>query len=359
MKTYRHRIVGTGLFALDVVLRTNGDAAAPALGGSSGNVLSILGALGWTPTPVGVLGDDSACDRVVKDFASVGADLRFLARVSGRRTPVIYQHQLGTADGPTHRFSFACPTCGLRRRPQWEEESAWHFAADLPAASVFFFDRPTPLGVRLAEHYSATGAIVVFEPSAVGEDHLFARAVQACDVIKYADDRLEEACGFDVRAGAIEVQTLGADGLRFRIAGDGQPWMRLPAYQLPFVHDTAGAGDWCTAGMLFQLLGQRTTVAKQWNRALIAEALTFGQALSTLNCMTEGARGLLSIWPPEQITQCAQELSGARLENGYTAHSNVAGPIKEPRLYEWADQVGGWLTSSFSRLDSLDYCASL
>ena len=112
MKATSHRIVGTGLFALDVVVRTDGETSAPALGGSAGNVLCILGALGWNVTPIGTVGDDAAAETVRRDFSSVRADLRFLVRTANRSTPVIYQHQLNSENGSTHRFSFACPSCG-------------------------------------------------------------------------------------------------------------------------------------------------------------------------------------------------------------------------------------------------------
>lgn len=321
-----HAIAGAGLFALDVVMRLDGTQASPSLGGSAGNVLSILGALGWAAVPVGVVGADTAGETIERDFLLVGADMRWLRRSPWCSTPVIYQHQLGTSsshDSATHRFTFACPSCGERRRPRWDDEPELSDArTSVPPASVFFLDRPTRLGVTLAQEYAAHGAMVVFEPSAVGDDEtLFAAALRLAHVVKYADERFHELSDFALRPDVIEIQTMGAAGLKFRSHALDRDWTHSPAFRVPFVHDTAGAGDWCTAGMLYNLFaaysqGERT------NKAALARSLAFGQVLSTLNCMTEGARGLLSAWSAERIVQAARLVVESCLhETGDTQHT--------------------------------------
>lgn len=353
-----HRIVGTGLFALDVIVRAGGKVARPALGGSAGNVLCILGSLGWEATPVGTLGDDLAGRIVQRDFANFRADMRFMQRSAGRCTPVVYQHQLPLQDGSTHRFSFACPTCGVRRQPHWNDETQFiPELLTLPSATAFFLDRPTRLGVALAEHYSRSGALVVFEPSSVGDDpDLFARAVRSAHIVKYADDRITGLAGFDLHAVSVEIQTRGADGLRFRAPSLDNQWLSLGAYQLPYVHDTAGAGDWCTAGMIFDLLGQGPMT--QWvpDHNALTRALAFGQALSTFNCMTEGARGLLATCSPDMMVRLARELSVLRLNGLYAERRQPSTRISEPRLETLAYYVRQRTTSAQSRTDSFPCC---
>jgi fructokinase len=360
MKTASHRIVGTGLFALDVVVRTDGTKVPPKLGGSAGNVLGILGALGWTATPVGLVGDDDAGKVLRSDFASIEADLRFMHPSSQCDTPVIYQHQVSPGHGLTHRFSFACPNCGERRRPSWDDADVFgNVAEQLPSSSVFFLDRPTPLGVALAEHYSASGAVVVFEPSSIGDDErLFSRAVRASTIVKYSDDRLESLDDFDVGGVRIEIQTLGANGLRFRKPALGDDWVHLGAYALPYVHDTSGAGDWCTAGMLYELFSGAKRSAQSLSLDEVLEALAFGQALSTLNCMTEGARGLLSHWPAHQVKTWARELSQARIDGLHRAQVDRSSLVRDPRLDTFAyelQRAGGEASLSF---DNLNCCFS-
>ncbi|AMV44338.1 hypothetical protein [Paraburkholderia caribensis] len=338
MTTITSRIVGAGLFALDVIVDTNGAFVQSALGGSAGNVLSILAALGWRASPIGTLGDDSAACKVCDDFDAVGADLRFMTRSADRFTPVIYQHQLPSHESGTHRFSFACPICGERRRPQWDDVFApgWN-SAILPSANVFFLDRPTQLGVTLAEHYATAGAIVVFEPSAVGDDpELFRRALRLAHIVKYAHDRLSDLDGFDTSNLAVEIQTCGPQGLRYRIPSLNVGWMMLGAYELPHIRDTAGAGDWCTAGLIYELLQLTVGDVLSIDEDIVTRALAFGQALSSLNCLTEGARGLLAAWSPEKIIHAARQLSALRLRSLYAEQMNPLEQIREPRLAELA-----------------------
>jgi len=347
-------IAGTGLFALDVVVRLDGSRASPTLGGSAGNVLSILGALGWGAAPVGVLGDDPAGRVIRHDFEQVGADMRLLRWSQERHTPVIYQQQLDRAADEcdsTHRFTFACPECGERRRPQWKDDPDVSEVGDhLPKASVFYMDRPTRLGVALAEHYAARGALVVFEPSAIGDDvDMFANALRTAHIVKYSDERLGELKAFDLRRDAIEIQTRGSHGLRFRSMSFGRNWSYLPAFPLPFLHDTAGAGDWCTAGMLHELFRVRDEAKNLMAESVISRALAFGQVLSTLNCMTEGARGLLSAWSVERIVDTARMMT-----SGTRANAN---DLVDRTFLDFARELGDPHMATTSGRNGLDCCS--
>jgi len=57
------------------------------------------------------------------------------------------------------------------------------------------------------------------------------------------------------------------------------------------VADTAGAGDWCTAGII-HLLGRKGLAGMAaMEQGDIERAISFGQALAAWNCAYEGARG--------------------------------------------------------------------
>lgn len=337
MSALTNRIAGTGLFALDVIVRLDGSTAKPALGGSAGNVLSILGALGWTAVPIGATGDDPAARLLCETFDALGADLSLFKRSRHRCTPIIYQHQLGADADSTHRFSFACPVCGERRRPAWDDEQ-WLLDEheELPEASVFFLDRPTELGVALARHYANQGALVVFEPSSLGDDReLFQRALCAAHIVKYADERIDDL-PYDATMGPIvEIQTRGADGLRFRAPSLDGTWLTMGAYALPYVCDTSGAGDWCTAGFIYDLF-RLGGASKMTDYPTLVRALSFGQALSSLNCLTEGARGLLGVWSSQKIVKSARELCGRRVQSLMTGRPHPERRVDEPRLAKLA-----------------------
>jgi fructokinase len=61
--------------------------------------------------------------------------------------------------------------------------------------------------------------------------------------------------------------------------------------EVPEVWDTAGSGDWLTAGLLSRLAVRGRKGLRTASNGAIEQALTFGQALASWNCAFEGARG--------------------------------------------------------------------
>jgi fructokinase len=299
MRTPPPVIVGTGLVALDVVIPSEA-GTAPRLwaGGTCGNVLTVLAYLGWDAYPVARLGQDSASLWVARDFTAWGGHPDFLLREPGGATPVIVQHiQGGGADGATHSFSWRCPFCGsdLPRYKPLRRSDVEQLIPRLPQADVFFFDRVSSGALRLAGHYAATGALVVFEPSSVGNPRLFRDAVALAHLLKFSHERLgDSAEALAAQHPLLVVETLGRDGLRYRgrlASLESRGWQQLPALPAPGVRDTAGSGDWCTAGILHLLGRGGLTEFSRVDGSLLLGALRFGQALAAWNCGFEGARG--------------------------------------------------------------------
>ena len=83
---------GTGLIALDVVLK-HGEDSAPKLwtGGTCGNVLAILSYLGWNSFPVARLKLDPPARLVLKDLARWGVHTEFATLSPHARTPIVIE----------------------------------------------------------------------------------------------------------------------------------------------------------------------------------------------------------------------------------------------------------------------------
>lgn len=291
-------IVGTGLVALDVVFQ--GEDTAPVrrcAGGTTGNVLTILRYLGWKSVPVARLADDRARAVLQADLVRWGVDVRLLGLAPPSPTPIIVERVHRTKEGEAvHRFSWTCPCCGALL-PRYKPVGARvvdQVVEEVASPAVFFFDRSSRGAVALAERYAAAGALIVFEPSATGDRDAFEDALAVADVLKYADQRFAALPARRTAAGRrLEVQTLGAGGLRYRIGAGRRAgaWRHLPAIAAGQVLDTAGAGDWCTGGLLSQIAVGGRGGFEQVHGDDIASALQYGQALSAWNCRFEGARG--------------------------------------------------------------------
>ncbi len=301
-EAHPHSCVGTGFIVLDVIRNSVGATATEKrfAGGSCGNVLTILAYFGWDANAVGRIGDDHAGRELIADLGKWGVETDLLQVEVGRGTPIIVQENYLDAKGrPRHRFSRACPVCGATLpayRPLLTSE-AGAIAAKLPSHSVFYFDRVAPGTLELAQKSRANGALVVFEPSGIKDERLFAECLSAAHVVKYANDRIEGV--HDVVAKAkvpVEIETLGAKGLRLRVRRNGRlgEWKDVPAFSAPELRDAAGAGDWTTAGLIHGLMTGGTSVDQIVADAdAVVLATRLGQALAALNCGFEGARGLM------------------------------------------------------------------
>ena len=315
-------VLGTGFIALDVVVSSRApESRTTWAGGTCGNVLSILSYLGWSAYPLSRMNGDGAAARVRQDLTRCGVRLDFANLTPTASTPVVIHYINHRSSGTaSHRFSVNCPDCGTRM-PSYRpvtKVNAEAVSDQLPRADFFFLDRVSRAALILAELASRAGSIVVFEPSGVGEPALFREALAVAHVLKYSRDRLgwlAESNDFE-RDPLLEIETMGPDGLRYRSRSDGKgrPWRALPSYRVRGVVDGAGAGDWCTAGILHKLRPGGRDSLEGATRGHMEEAIRFGQAAGAWACAFEGARGGMYQHPPSTFLDHISSLRSGRSE---------------------------------------------
>ena len=327
-KSDHPRLISSGFIALDIVVGIE-DPLTPRFysGGTAGNVTAALAYLGWKATPISRLSRDEAGQFVRSDLERWGVDTAHLSESAPCPTPIVVEKIFVAKDGsPKHRFLWTCPDCGAyfpSYRPLLAD-AVEGLKREITHASVFFTDRVSRSTLALAEHCKTKGAVVIFEPSGVQEPSLFAEMIQICDVLKYSEQR---AKGFSDllrnHEALLEVQTLAAEGLRFLLRGPKRAaaWVSLSSYDVR-VKDTAGAGDWTTAGLIHQLFGAGRQSLKGLTKAKVVDALTFGQALAALNCQFEGARGAMYQLPKKQFFSRVAEL--IRFNAGQNSSGEIA-----------------------------------
>ena len=295
----RRSIISAGYVPLDIV--HYGQRVWHAAGGTAGNVAAILGFLGWDAAIVADLGDDLAGRLAVRDLKKSNVSVELIRLTEGRSTPRIV-HCVDRA-GP--RYLFKCPACAQSlpssrplRTDRAEEVAHLELKPD-----VFFFDRLNAGTLLLAERFSATGSLIVFEPSRPARSHFVNRAVAVADVVKQSDDRETGLENSIPRPGQVGVTTGGACGAQYRV-GNGK-WHSSPAFSYPVV-DAGGAGDWTTAGLVHSLplRGRRTVSA-------VAESMRWAQALAAVSCGAAGARGLSRQQTAEAVVRAARFLQSS------------------------------------------------
>ena len=317
---------GAGLVALDLLLSPELDGVPAYAGGTCGNVLTILAFLGWRSYPIARIGSDPAGQQLTRDLKRCGVDLSLIEVDSRTRTPIIIQQNRRGPNGDvSHRFIWQCPSCKgflpMFRPPTLKR--ALDVLANVEGANVFFFDRVAAATVLFAEEIAARGALVVFEPARASDEPLFQRALAAAHIVKYAKDRVPAPRGLGKNQ-LLEIQTLGKDGLRFKLRGERQ-WVMSKASKAPnAIRDTSGAGDWTTAGIV-DYLTRRGWRGPQLSECMILEAVRYGQALAAINCGFDGARGTMYHLSPKQLSARVRRLvTGGLTARKSSTASNVA-----------------------------------
>ena len=306
-KAARSQCWGAGFVAMDIVDSEIGEFAAT--GGSCGNVMAILAWLGWHATPVARLGQDVSGEFIRSELGATGVDTRCLSREAGVRSPVVIQRFAKDKNGGrVHRFSLTCPECGAwlpRHRPITLQQ-ANEIVDTGKSPKAYFFDRVSPGTLRLATTARDKGAVVIFEPSSIGDEKKFQTAVDLCHVLKYSQDRFVHVPDLSIAPSPkLIVETQGQAGLRYRWRNR---WTHLDAIKADPVVDAAGSGDWCTAGLIHRLGQTGAKGLRSWRKSELVTALQTGQALAAVNCCFFGARGAMLAMTHRQLNNRLRRL---------------------------------------------------
>ena len=147
-------------------------------GGTCGNVLIALKYLGWSTSPIARLEPGDATDHLLKDLRHWGVSKRFIRVEADGSTPIIVQRISRNANGTLrHSFSWRCPDCGAPF-PGYKAELltvAEKIAPKLQNSQLFFFDRVSAGAILLAQAAADAGALVMFEPSGIGNHSFFGK----------------------------------------------------------------------------------------------------------------------------------------------------------------------------------------
>lgn len=291
--------LGAGLVALDIVYPPNGERAFVSVGGSCGNVLSILNSFGMHVMPVTQFGYDNASRVLLKAFKQRGFDTRYVTRARGLGTPIVVQtFSLDRYGQNRHSFSFRCPDTGLKL-PRFKPVSvdiARTVVRGLSKVDIFYSDRLSLSTQLLADACRRRGALILVEPSARFTRKQFTGIAPIAHVLKVSSDLINRNSRIlNTVWNPLQIVTAGEKGLWYRMGtrkGVFGPWQRLAANSIEYVKDTAGSGDWSSAGIILSL------IAGGWEKSItqtnkVKEALRLGQWLAAENCKWTGAQGLL------------------------------------------------------------------
>lgn len=298
----RKTVIGSGIYNLDAIL-VREYPAWPAMrpftdrpvmeevGGTCGNVMSILAHLGWESLPEASLDDSPEGRKIAEDLRRYGCDCRYVTHTPSGGTTILRCLHKKDAEG-NHTMGFRAYSPGsrfLRRHFLRARDEAPAFVAALTQTpSVYFFDDPAPGHRYIAGALRQRGTLIYFEPSG-GLTPAKLRAASLSDIVKVSDEAWPDV--EPLRGVPLLVQTLGGKGVRFSLRGGG--WVTLPPVPCAEVVDTEGAGDWTSAVLIDELISGGFRGMDSLTEAGVTRALTAAQEAASRSIGYLSPKGII------------------------------------------------------------------
>jgi len=328
--------IGAGLVALDVVM--NGNAKIPLklfAGGSCGNVLTILSFYNWESCPIARLKNNDASKELLSDMIKWKVNTTLISQTTDGSTPIIIQRIKKDKKGnPIHNFQFKNPDTG-DWLPSYKPVLVSEIESIInksPKPLVFYFDRVNRSSINLAKYYKDKGAIIFFEPSAMKERKQFEECLNIADIIKFSNERIKNYSSiYPNQRVPLEIETMGKDGLRYRFDHQlkSTKWTTISSYNISYVVDAAGSGDWFSAGVISKLAKSGSKGFQNHKEDSIKKALKYGQALGALNCFFDGARGLMYSLDKNQIERLVKKIQRSKTPITFINKKEEIKPIRK------------------------------
>ena len=289
--------LGAGTFPLDNLMMKHSKDDIETLyqhvGGTAGNVMSILAWYGWLALPAARLDDSEVGFQLKAYLESYGCDTRYLTNTPDGGTTILdIIHKTGRDGQPKTAYMAHSPHGGryVNHRFWTLKQAQALFDSMEQMPDLFFFDRCAPGNILLAQLFHERGVLVYYEPNEP-VDRNFLRAVAASDIVKFSDEKHPDVSFAEGQTDKLFIQTMNQAGLRFRLRGG--EWKHLDPVWNPKAIDGEGAGDW-TSSTLIHALGKRGLPSiADLQESILEECLMEAQAVASESVSYMGAKGLI------------------------------------------------------------------
>ena len=300
------KILGTGIFNWDSIFVReypqgpqhnrvfDEKLVVEEVGGTCGNVMCMLSYLGWQAFPVTKLDRSEEGLGMTESLKEYGCDCRFVTNTDdGGTTILTIKHGLDENGNKRTRVMHGSPGGSRfpRRRHLRLRDQAPAFVEALDfVPDVFFFDDPAAGYRYMAGELRKKGVLVYFEPSVIKEPGDF-KSIEASDIIKFSGENVPDISFVDGYKDKLFIQTLGGEGLRFNLRGEG--WVNLPPVDNENVVDWDGAGDWTTSAFLNALAEADALSINKLTSELVKGALEKAQVVASKSVSFMGSKGMI------------------------------------------------------------------
>ena len=264
------------------------------VGGTCGNVMCMLSHMGWQAFPLVNLDRSVEGLGMTESLKEFGCDCRFVTNTDeGGTTILTIKHGLDVNGNRKTRVMQGSPGGSRfpRRRHLRLRDQAPDFLDALDfIPDVFFFDDPAAGYRLLGRELKEKGTLVYFEPSSIKERADF-EAIAASDIVKFSGENIKDVSFVKDYKDKLFIQTLGKDGLRFNLRGEG--WVSLPPVENDQVADWEGAGDWTTSAFLNALEEVDALSINMLTSSVVNGALEKAQVIASRSVSFMGSKGMI------------------------------------------------------------------
>ena len=288
--------LGVGTFPLDNLQKKNGKDVKTIyqhVGGTCGNVMSILAWMGWHTLPAARLDDSEAGLLIKADLESYGCDTRLVSNTPDGGTTILdIIHKIGRDGKPKTAYMPHSPRGGrfVNHRFWTLKQAQTLFDSLEEMPDVFFFDRCAPGNILLAQLFHERGVLVYYEPDEP-VDRNFLRAVAASNIVKFSDEKHPDVSFTEGFTDKLFIQTMNEKGLRFKLRAEG--WITIPPEHNPHAVDGEGAGDWTTSAFINEMGHHHRLTFDRIHQPNVTHYLEEAQRLASMSVSYIGAKGLI------------------------------------------------------------------
>ena len=304
-------VLGMGLVAIDHTFINEGpnkiQYIGSAGGGSVGNSLSFLGALGFKTSIIGAIGNDKQSEIIKQDFKNFSVSTRLLVQKgkAGELKRSRQYFQIISGNKHTHSYVNECPECGYeinRNVVFTKNDITDEMISTAKNCKIIHIDRANDASISLALTTIHSGGLVSFDfsfdsfekgQSKVQDLLAIAQIVKVTAttfntfIKKNKMQSLEEFSNKYVNIRLLII-TNGDQGLKGYIKGSKRDYKQFeyPAIGCKSVYDTSGAGDTIVGAILAQLLNGSAKLEVGFEKQM----LEIAQGLASAKCCFYGAR---------------------------------------------------------------------
>ena len=300
-------IIGTGIFNLDSIIireyplgphdrKFTEKLVIEEAGGTCANVMCMLAHLGWESFPVAILDTSEEGYKVTESLKNYGCNCKFVQNTEAGGTTILkLTHKLNPDGSPKISIRAGSPGGSifpkrhfLRKR---DEAPAFIEALDF-VPDVFFFDDPAAGHRLIAQALSSKGSLIYFEPASIKEKKDY-ECIALSHIIKFSGENIGEPQFTENYNNKLFIQTLGSEGIRFNLRGEG--WVTLPPVANSNLVDWEGAGDWTTSAFLNALGDANALSIDRLTSEIVRNALGTAQEIASKSVSYLGSKGMIML----------------------------------------------------------------